>query len=103
MALFSRESRTKTIPLEAFYSGLGLHMDTVPVVQLFKTDLYRAGLSQISLLMRSLPVVNFSPTFCAIIDHKEKTSLIVFFKVSFTFKKKTFKNSLLHTNLPPYI
>ena len=47
----------QTIPLEAFYSGLGLHVDTVPAVQVFKTDLYRVGLSPSSLLTRSLPVV----------------------------------------------
>ena len=29
-ALFSLENKMQTIPLEAFYSGLGLHVDTVP-------------------------------------------------------------------------
>ena len=47
----------QTIPLEAFYSELGVHVDMVPAVQVFKTDLYRVGLSPSSLLTRSLPVV----------------------------------------------
>ena len=34
-ALFSLESRMQTIPLEAFYSGLGLHVDTVLALQVF--------------------------------------------------------------------
>ena len=56
-ALVSLENKMQMIPLEAFYSGLGLHIDTVPAVQVFKTDLYRVGLSPSSLLTRSLPVV----------------------------------------------
>ena len=30
LALFSLESRMQPIPLEAFYSGFGVHLDTVP-------------------------------------------------------------------------
>ena len=37
--LFSLENRMQTIPLEAFFSELGLHVDTVPALQVFKTDL----------------------------------------------------------------
>ena len=34
--LFSLENKMQTIPLEAFYSGLGLHIDTVPALQVVK-------------------------------------------------------------------
>ena len=56
-ALFSLESRMQPIPLEAFYSGLGLHVDTVPAVQVFKNRSFMGGLSPSSLWTRSLPVV----------------------------------------------
>ena len=35
-ALFSLKSRMQPIPLEGFYSKLGLHVDTVPALQVFK-------------------------------------------------------------------
>ena len=45
------------MPLEAFYLELGQQVDTVPSVQVFKTDLYMGKLSPSSPWTRSLPVV----------------------------------------------
>ena len=45
------------IPLEAFYSGLGLHVDPVLAVQVFKNRSFMGGLSPSSLWTRSHPVV----------------------------------------------
>ena len=53
-ALFSLNNRMQPIQLEAFYSGLGLHVDMVPALQVFKTGLYGFGLSPSSLWTLSL-------------------------------------------------